>query len=135
VIKVTSGDIPPLVGEWRELASRFATVSCRLDKALHDGHGLGMSDFEILDRLAEDGKDSARMHDLGEAVHLSQSALSRAVSRLDREGLVSRSMCDNDRRGVFVCLTDLGRERWRDARATHRAVLEESFATFQAPAG
>src|SRR5258708_727984 len=132
---VTSGGMPSLVGEWRELASRFATVSCRPDKALHAGHSLGMSDFEILARLARGGKNSSRHPDPRARVSLSQCALSRAVARLDKEGLVSRSMCDDDRRGVFVCLTDLGRERWRDARATHRAVLEESFATFHAPAG
>jgi DNA-binding MarR family transcriptional regulator len=119
----------PLVQQWRDLARHFAQVSCKLDKALHEQHGLGMSDFEILDRLMEGCQDSVRirMQDLGEAVHLSQSALSRAVARLDKEGLVGREMCDMDRRGVFVCLTEAGRRRWQEASPTHRAVLEESL--------
>jgi DNA-binding MarR family transcriptional regulator len=134
VTQVTPSDVAPLVEQWRDLARHFAQVSCKLDKALHEHHGLGMSEFEILDRLVEGGKDCFRMQELGEAVHLSQSALSRAVARLDKEGLVQREMCDMDRRGVFVRLTEAGRERWQEASPTHRAVLEESFTPFQASA-
>lgn len=115
-----------MVHEWRELARQVAGVTCRLDKALHTRHGLGMSEFEILDRLAEaDAK--LRMQEIGEAVHLSQSALSRAVARLEKDGLVERAMCADDRRGVFVALTVAGTERWREACPTHREVLAETF--------
>jgi DNA-binding MarR family transcriptional regulator len=134
VIEVTPSDAAPLVQQWRDLARSFTTISCRLDKALHEQHGLGMSDFEILDRLVEGCNDSVRMQELADAVHLSQSALSRAVARLDKDGLVEREMCDMDRRGVFVRMTEAGLARWQEACPTHRAVLEESFATFQAPA-
>jgi DNA-binding MarR family transcriptional regulator len=36
-------------------------------------------------------------------------------------------MCDFDRRGVFVRITDQGRARLIAARPTHRAVLEAVF--------
>jgi DNA-binding MarR family transcriptional regulator len=114
-----------LVESWRALSRTFTHTSCRLDKELHEKHGLGMSEFEILDRLAESGQGSARMLELGEEVHLSQSALSRAVARLEREGLVARGLCASDRRGVTVCLTPQGRSRWLEACGTHRAVLAE----------
>jgi DNA-binding transcriptional LysR family regulator len=64
-----------------------------------------------------------RMHHLAEEVHLSQSALSRLVSRLERDGLLSRSMCEDDRRGIFVTLTDLGRQRHTAALPAQREVL------------
>lgn len=123
------------VEEWRELARQVAALSCRLDKALHD-HGLGMSEFEVLDRLAdrraehcedEAGSGGLRMQELGEAVHLTQSALSRAVARLEKEGLVQRSMCAQDRRGVYVSLTEEGERRWEKACPAHRAVISEAF--------
>ena len=66
---------------------------------------------------------SYRMSDLAHDIHLSQSALSRAVARLERDGLVHRSMCTDDRRAVFVCLTDQGREVYDAALPTHREVL------------
>ena len=63
------------------------------------------------------------MQELAESVHLSQSALSRMIGRLEQHGLVGRSLCDNDRRGIYVCLTDAGRRRHAEALPTQRAVL------------
>ncbi|MEV4759184.1 MarR family transcriptional regulator [Micromonospora sp. NPDC049559] len=117
-----------LVAAWRSLASRYAACSCALERELQERHGIGMSEFEVIDRLA--GRPDCgqmRMQELAEQVHLSQSALSRAVARLERDGLVCRELCANDRRGVFVTLTDAGRERYAAARPTQRAVLVETL--------
>jgi DNA-binding MarR family transcriptional regulator len=86
-----------------------------------------VSEFEVLERLAEGGPELRRMHDLGDAVHLSQSALSRVVARLEKDGLVERGMCKDDRRGIYVCLTGDGRERYESARPTQRAALADAL--------
>jgi DNA-binding MarR family transcriptional regulator len=116
-----------LVDEWRELLDRHAALTGALEKALQEAHQIGLSEFETLDRLVDAQCPNYRMNDLSGDIHLSQSALSRAVARLEREGLVKRSMCDDDRRGVFVCLTDKGKKLHDAALPTHRAVLEQSW--------
>ena len=118
-------DDPKLVGAWRDLLDRHARAHCALERALSEEHGLGVSEFEVLDRLAASDKETHRIQELAAAVHLSQSALSRVVARLEAGGLVVRAMCDTDRRGVYACLTDAGRERHAQARPTHRAVLRD----------
>ncbi len=121
-----------LVGEWRQLLRRYHVTWCALDRALREEHELGASEFEVLDALAEsedrpcDGP-ALRMQELGAGVQLSQSALSRVVGRLEKDGLVSRVMCANDRRGIFVELTEAGRDRHHVAAATHRTVLAETL--------
>jgi len=115
-----------LADQWRSLLSAHARTACALDDALTE-HGLGVSEFEVLERLACECGDRPRMSDLAGAVHLSQSALSRTVGRLEKDGLVHRAMCPEDRRGVAVCLTDAGRERYEAARPTHRRVLAETL--------
>lgn len=112
-----------VVGAWREMQARHAAVCSALERELGDRHGLGISDFEVLDRLADSPAREWRAQDLAESVHLSQSALSRLVDRLARTGLVERCACDNDRRGIFVLLTEDGTRKHADAAATHRAVL------------
>ena len=112
----------PLVDEWRRLLARHAAVSGALEHELQQRHGLGVNEFEALERLVEGG-GRCRAQELTEALPLSQSAASRLVARLERQGLVTRSICANDRRGVFVCLTEAGRERYLAARPTQRAVL------------
>src|ERR1700755_2647115 len=118
-----------LEADWRDLLSRHARTVCALDRELSANHGLGMSEYEVLDRLGSSGADTAnRVHDLAGEIHLSQSALSRTIARLEKDGLVERAMCPDDRRGVSVCLTPAGQERYDAARPTHRRVLEENLA-------
>jgi DNA-binding MarR family transcriptional regulator len=118
---------PAFVETWRDLLDRHARVTGALERRLQDEHGLGVSEFEVLDRLATADDDGRRMQELADAVHLSQSALSRVVARLEDDGLVARAMCKYDRRGIFACLTDAGRERYEAARPTQHEVLAETL--------
>ncbi|MPY33749.1 MarR family transcriptional regulator [Streptomyces adustus] len=115
-----------LVDRWRDILALHARTQCELDRALH-GHGLCGSDFEVLDVLAEgaaaDGTCTYRVQEISERVHLSQSALSRLVARLERDGLVERTMCPQDRRGVRVGLTAQGRALHGEVQPVQRAVL------------
>ena len=114
-----------LIDRWRTLLSSYNEVAIHLERALQDAHGLTMSDYETLDRLTTKDCDKRRMQDLAAAMYLSQSALSRTVARLEKGGLVARTHCEDDRRGVFVELTAAGRQRHAEASTTHQAVLAE----------
>ena len=116
-----------LVDAWRGLLASHARAHGALERALKL-HDLGVSEYEVLERLAGERQDEQRrMQTLGEAVHLSQSALSRVVGRLEHDGLVQRGMCPEDRRGIYVCITDAGRSRYEAARPAHRAALAEAL--------
>ena len=104
-----------VVTAWREMSACHAAACAALERELGERHGLGISDFEVLERLAESDGRKFRAQDLAEAVHLSQSALSRLVDRLARHGLVERCGCDVDRRGVYVVLTEAGERRHAEA--------------------
>jgi DNA-binding MarR family transcriptional regulator len=123
---IQTGEQIDLVGQWRDILDRHARVNSALERRLHE-HGLGVSEFEVLDRLATSDHGDRRMQELAESIHLSQSALSRVVGRLEADGLVCRTMCQQDRRGIFACLTDAGRERYEAALPAHREVLAESL--------
>ena len=115
-----------LVQEWHELLARYSAVFTALECRLQERHGIGANEFEALERLATcDFK--CRSADLTGAIHLSQSATSRLVARLEKEGLVERALCELDRRGIFVTITDAGREKYLAAKRTHREVLNETL--------
>ncbi|MCW2138246.1 DNA-binding transcriptional regulator, MarR family [Actinoplanes cyaneus] len=114
-----------LVDRWRSLLSCYNEIACHLERALGDAHDLTLSEYESLDRLTTQECGKRRMQDLAETMYLSQSALSRTVTRLVKSGLVERTHCEDDRRGVFVEITAAGRQRWAEARKTHLAVLAE----------
>ena len=125
--RVMSASEQALVESWRALADRHARVTCALERVLQDEHGLGVSEFEVMERLAAPDKDQHRMQDLAESVYLSQSALSRLIGRLEAEGLVTRAICSEDRRGIFACLTEQGRTRYEAAKPSQRRVLADSL--------
>ncbi|MFF3500370.1 MarR family winged helix-turn-helix transcriptional regulator [Streptomyces sp. NPDC003247] len=120
-----------LVERWRGILATHARTQCALDRALHR-HGLCGSDFEVLDVLAgtaaPDGSCGFRVQEISERVHLSQSALSRLIARLEKEGLVERAMCPEDRRGVRVALTGKGRALHGEVLPVQRAVLTRMLA-------
>lgn len=118
----------PLVGEWRELMARHARVTEALERELQRKHGLSVTEFEALQRLAENDHQGCRLQQLVDNVHMSQSALSRLISRLTDEGLVERRHCSEDRRGVYASLTEAGRKRLAEAEPTHVEVLERTLA-------
>jgi len=120
-----------LVTQWRDILALHARTLCELDRVLHR-HGLCASDFEVLDVLAErrgqGGSCAFRVQEISERVHLSQSALSRLVARLEKDGLVERGLCAEDRRGVRVTLTAKGRALHREVLPAQRAVLTRMLA-------
>ncbi|WP_405622907.1 MarR family winged helix-turn-helix transcriptional regulator [Streptomyces sp. NBC_00076] len=127
-VKTVGVDVGVGVGleeRWRDILSVHARTMCEIDRVLHP-HGLGASDFEVLDMLAtespEEG-DQCRVQNLVGRVHLSQSALSRLIGRLEKDGLVGRSVCVEDRRGLWVALTRPGRDLHARVRPLQRDVL------------
>ncbi|MFJ6834319.1 MarR family winged helix-turn-helix transcriptional regulator [Streptomyces sp. NPDC091209] len=115
-----------LEDQWRDILSVHARTMCEIDRVLHP-HGLGASDFEVLDILASEtatqSGEQCRVQNIAGRVHLSQSALSRLIGRLEKEGLVERTVCQEDRRGVWVALTRKGRDLHAEVLPLQRSVL------------
>ncbi|WP_327087531.1 MarR family transcriptional regulator [Nonomuraea sp. NBC_01738] len=122
-----------VVGTWHYVLAKHAKAMCSLERELGEKHGIGPSEFEVLDRIVQHDR-KLRVQELCDEVHLSQSALSRVIARLEKAELVTRGVCSSDRRGVFVCITDEGRARHAAALSTHRAVLHQIFDDASVPA-
>ena len=112
---------------WRALISAKVASWNALERELGESHGLGVSDFEVLDHLASKPDRSYRAQSLADAVHLSQSATSRLTDRLERHGLVERSGCADDRRGIYVVLTSAGEDKHSQALRTYCEVLARTL--------
>jgi DNA-binding MarR family transcriptional regulator len=116
---------------WRDILAVHSRTLCEIDRVLHP-HGLCASDFEVLDVLLQgtegDPGAPSRVQNIAERVHLSQSALSRLLSRLEREGLVERTVCKEDRRGVWVTPTRKGRELHDAVLPLQREVLARTLS-------
>jgi DNA-binding MarR family transcriptional regulator len=98
-----------------------------LDAELKASHGLPLSSFDVLAQLGQAPDGRLQMFELAEAVHLSRSALTRQVDRLEREGLMERHRGERDPRQVFASITERGLERLAEATPTHLSGVRERF--------
>jgi DNA-binding MarR family transcriptional regulator len=98
-----------------------------LERRLLERSGLSSQRFELLLRLARSPGQRLRMSDLAVQTTLTASGLTRAVDRLEEEGLVRRESCPTDRRGWFAVLTPLGEQRMSAAVGPHIADIEATL--------
>jgi DNA-binding MarR family transcriptional regulator len=120
-----------LLEQWRDLEAAHAAhaaIRASLERALQREHQLTLSEYEVLDRIANTDEGHCRMQELTEDGSLTQSALSRLVQRLEDDGFVNRAVCEQDRRGVFAKITDAGRSAQRKAQSTYLSVLGETLS-------
>ena len=104
---------------WLRIVQVHDRITRRVDSALHRQHGISLTGFEVLRRIAESPEQQASMSDLAEAVGLSRPGITSTVNRLVDEGLVTRERGGADRRLLHARLTPAGRERVGAAISTH----------------
>ena len=97
-----------MTGEMIRLFSVVHRQSCRyLDKKLKK-HGLGSGQALFLSVLFE--SDGISQEELAEKLCIDKGTTARAMDRLEKAGLIRRTVYDADRRIKMIELTDLSRE-------------------------
>lgn len=89
-------------------------------------HGITIGQLRTLRQL-EGGALIAG--DLAERVGLHPASLTRTLDKLEESGWVERTTCDEDRRRVWVSLTEEARRRLKRRRGGVRQVLERAAAS------
>ncbi|RZF61239.1 MarR family transcriptional regulator [Sphingomonas populi] len=122
-----AGRLLPLARVWRKLA----------DEAL-EGQGLSAATAWVLTHLGRIGPD-VRLTDLAEATEIAAPSLVRLLDQLVEQGLVTRTLDDQDRRSKKLALTARARpivaESERSLAALrHRILGEFDDATLAATA-
>lgn len=112
---------------WRGLLRSHANLTRALDIDLVSAHGLPLTSYEVLLFLADSDAGRLRMSELADSVLLSRSGLTRLVDRLERQGLLRRESCAQDRRGSYAVITTRGRALFDRARVTHLEGVRRRF--------
>jgi DNA-binding MarR family transcriptional regulator len=110
------------------LLRAYSSTTRQLNAQLTADHGLTISDYEVLLRLARAPDRRMRRVDLSEQVLLTASGITRLLDGLERSGLVERGSCASDRRVVYAVLTDSGLTKVREASRSHVSQIDDLFA-------
>lgn len=106
---------------WRGFIDGSQRLMAVLNRELQSAHDMSLAEYRILVMLSESPDGSLRMSDLADGVLSSRSRLTHQIRRMETEGMVERSQCVEDGRGVLAVITDEGRRRLAEAAPTHLA--------------
>ncbi len=124
---------PAQQATWRTYLDGVARINQAINNDLRP-FGLDMSEYEILVRLSEADDRYMRMSDLADAARQSRSRLTHTVGRMERKGLLVRTPCPDDGRGVLAVLTDAGYDLLVAAAPSHVAGVGAVFVDAVDPA-
>lgn len=115
--------------KWFDFNRRQVELEAILEQTIAEqsDQSLTLKEFNLLHFLNQAQEKSLRQIDLPDKLHLSPSAVSRMVARLEAKncGLLSRRCCDQDKRASFICLTKEG----QTTLAYLQKAVEESLET------
>ena len=114
---------------WARLLRAHKLLLERVQLALSEA---GLPPLEWYDLLLElDLADDQRLRlsDLGERIVLSRSNLTRLCDRLEKEGLLKREQCEEDRRGLFAVLTPKGAALRKQMWPAYKQAVHKHFSS------
>ena len=115
--------------KWFDFNRRQVELEALLEQTIAEQsqQSLTLKEFYLLHFLNQAQEKSLRQIDLPDKLHLSPSAVSRMVARLESKNcaLLSRRCCDQDKRASFICLTKEG----QTTLAYLQKAVEESLET------
>src|SRR3712207_3320453 len=118
-----AGAAPRAAETWLRIVQVHDRITHRVDSALHREHGLSLTGFEALRRIADAPGERATMGEVAEALGLSRAGVTSTVSRLVTEGLVVRERTAGDKRLLHARLTPAGRAKVEEATPTHDGLV------------
>ncbi len=119
---------PAEMRAWLAYVAASTLLESALDRQLQRDSGIPHAYYQVLAILSDVPGRTLRMSELAEMTQSSQSRLSHAVSRLERNGWVQRMPCPGDRRSTLAHLTEAGFAALEAAAPGHvRTVREHLF--------
>lgn len=95
-------------------------------------HGLGLSDYFVLNQLSLAPAQKMRRNELAEKVGLSPSGITRLLNPLEKVGLVEKEANPRDARVSLVALSDSGKRLYEEAKVSFSAASQGLFESFNA---
>ena len=113
---------------WEAFLRAYAVTSHALERLVDTRGGLPLGEHFLLVQVARGPESGIRPTDLAARSLLTKSGLTRAVDRLERDGLVERTACPTDGRGSHIVLTPRGKHLLKRSAPAHIRAIAKHFA-------
>ena len=89
-------------------------------------YGMRTSDFAVLEALYHKGRQTIKQ--ISQAVLINTGSITYVIDKLEKNELLRRSHCKDDRRVIYIEITDKGKQLMDDIFPKHQERLEEVFS-------
>ncbi len=111
---------------WKGLSLMQLQLQARLSRGLGE-HGLSYQDYLVLATLSDRPDGRRRVVELSDELGWEKSRLSHHITRMCERGLLTKAPCPSDQRGIFVILSDVGRETLHRVAPSHVMDVQRYF--------
>ena len=127
VSRPAPGPNDDVVRAWSGILRLHAQLVPRIDAELRRATGMPLRWYDVLLELDAAPQRRLRMVELGDAVVLSRTRVSRVVDELVDVGFVTRTPNPDDRRSAFAELSPAGRQAFRRAAPVYLDGIRTHF--------
>ncbi|WP_449354576.1 MarR family winged helix-turn-helix transcriptional regulator [Virgibacillus natechei] len=89
-------------------------------------YGMKTSDFTVLEALYHKGRQTIKQ--ISDAVLINTGSITYVIDKLETKDLLERSNCKEDRRVVYIQITEQGKTVMDQIFPQHQKVIEEVFS-------
>ena len=104
---------------WRLMLDAIRKLERDIEDTLQAEAELTSPEFAVLVVLSESEDEQARIREICTHLNWDRSRASHQLSRMQRRGLIEKTKCVGDGRGVVVIMTEEGKRRLKQAVPMH----------------
>lgn len=113
---------------WEAFLRAYAVTSHALERLAESRGGLPLGEHFLLVQVARGPETGIRPTDLAARSLLTKSGVTRAIDRLEHDGLVERRACPTDGRAFHIVLTPRGKHLLKRSAPAHVRAIAKHFA-------
>ena len=112
---------------WQSFLAAHRLIVDQLADEMEREHQLPLEWFDVLVHFADLPGMRSRQKELRDRMLLSESGVSRLLVRMQKAGVITRTTADDDRRGMEIAVTDVGRAALFAAIESHLDLVASLF--------
>ena len=124
-----------MLDAWRGFLFAHAKVVRALEADMIEQHDLPLTWFDLISRIKQAPGQRLRMHQLEEASLFTRSGITGLADRLEQAGFVRRERSAEDRRGVYLAITQAGIDKIDEVWPDHVLSIQNHFGRHLDPKG
>lgn len=112
------------------LVNKTSLIVKRLDSTLGSIHGIGLTEYLVLNALSSIPTQSLRRIDIAESLGKTASGITRVLLPMEKTGLIIKETKERDGRVSLVKITDAGTTTFQDANTTMQQQCIQIFGNW-----